>query len=109
MIDLAKNDPRPSQANHSVHGQARARTPRASPPARSHAPAVQAAAGRLPLDTASTLLAAIASGDCAPRRCAHVRVALCACAQTFTEWFVDDYLFGPNGGSNPNISGFVRG
>ena len=26
--------------------------------------------------------------------------------QTFTEWFVDDYLFGPNGGSNPNISGF---
>ena len=26
--------------------------------------------------------------------------------QTFTEWFINDYLFGPNGGSNPNISGF---
>lgn len=26
--------------------------------------------------------------------------------QTFTEWFIDDYLFGPNGGANPNISGF---
>ena len=26
--------------------------------------------------------------------------------QTFTEWFIDDYLFGPYGGSNPNISGF---
>jgi hypothetical protein len=26
--------------------------------------------------------------------------------QTFTEWFVDEYLFGPNGGANPNISGF---
>lgn len=26
--------------------------------------------------------------------------------QTFTEWFIDEYLFGPNGGANPNISGF---
>lgn len=26
--------------------------------------------------------------------------------QTFTEWFIDDYLFGEYGGSNPNISGF---
>ena len=26
--------------------------------------------------------------------------------QTFTEWFIDDYLYGPNGGENPNISGF---
>lgn len=26
--------------------------------------------------------------------------------QTFTDWFIDDYLFGPNGGSNVNISGF---
>ena len=26
--------------------------------------------------------------------------------QTFTEWFVDEYVFGPNGGGNPNISGF---
>ena len=26
--------------------------------------------------------------------------------QTFTEWFVDDYLFGENGGANPNVSGF---
>ena len=26
--------------------------------------------------------------------------------QTFTEWYIDDYLFGKNGGANPNISGF---
>ena len=26
--------------------------------------------------------------------------------QTFTEWFVGDYLFGKNGGGNANISGF---
>ena len=26
--------------------------------------------------------------------------------QTFTEWFIDDYLFGKNGGANENISGF---
>ena len=26
--------------------------------------------------------------------------------QTFAEWYVDDYLLGPTGGGNPNISGF---
>lgn len=26
--------------------------------------------------------------------------------QTFMEWYVDDYLFGPTGAGNPNISGF---
>ena len=26
--------------------------------------------------------------------------------QTFAEWYVDDYLFGPTGAGNPNISGF---
>ena len=26
--------------------------------------------------------------------------------QTFTEWYINEYLFGPNGGANPNISGF---
>jgi hypothetical protein len=33
---------------------------------------------------------------------ANVSVA----GQTFTEWYIDEYLFGKNGGSNPNISGF---
>jgi hypothetical protein len=26
--------------------------------------------------------------------------------QTFLQWFVDDYLFGPNGGGNKHVSGF---
>lgn len=26
--------------------------------------------------------------------------------QTFTEWFIDEYLFGPNGGGDPKVSGF---
>jgi hypothetical protein len=26
--------------------------------------------------------------------------------QTFAEWYVDEYLFGPTGAGNPNISGF---
>jgi hypothetical protein len=26
--------------------------------------------------------------------------------QTFRQWFLDDDLFGPYGGGNPNVSGF---
>ena len=26
--------------------------------------------------------------------------------QTFIEWYLDEYLFGPTGAGNPNISGF---
>ena len=57
-------------------------------------------------------------GDCAPLGCgvrdvpiseylfdpraANVSIDV----QTFAEWYVDDYLFGPTGACNPNISGF---
>ena len=57
-------------------------------------------------------------GDCAPPGCdvgsvpigeylfdpraANVSID----GQTFAEWYVDDYLFGPTGAGNPNISGF---
>lgn len=57
-------------------------------------------------------------GNCAPPGCDVGRVPIGAYLfnpasanvsinnQTFTEWFIDDYLFGKNGGANPNISGF---
>lgn len=59
-------------------------------------------------------------GDCAPPGCdvgsvpvgeylfdpraANVSID----GQTLAEWYVDEYLFGPTGAGNPNISGFCE-
>ena len=57
-------------------------------------------------------------GDCAPPGCDVGKLPIGAYlfnpgaantnvnGQTFAQWFVDDYLFGPYGGGNPNVSGF---
>ncbi len=58
-------------------------------------------------------------GDCAPPGCDvgkalpigayifnHSAANVSVNGQTFLQWYIDEYLFGPNGGSNPNISGF---
>lgn len=58
-------------------------------------------------------------GDCAPPGCDvgktlpigaylfnHSAANVSVDGQTFLQWYIDEYLFGPNGGANPNISGF---
>lgn len=57
-------------------------------------------------------------GDCSPPACDvgsvpigeylfnHLAANVSVNGQSFVQWFIDDYVFGPTGGSNANVSGF---